>query len=117
MEPGETPLEAARRELGEETGLDPAAVVDRSVPVDRNVRWNGKQYTGTEHFFVAQFADEQPPLVRTDLLPDEQTNLDTHVWTAWSDLGSLADPVEPPQLLAVLDALVPDGPWVDRDRA
>ncbi|MER5304238.1 NUDIX hydrolase [Streptomyces lasiicapitis] len=117
IEPGETPLAAARRELAEETGLDPAAVLDRSVPVDRDVRWNGKQYTGTEHFFVAQFTDEQPSLVRTGLLPDEQANLDTHAWMVWSDLGSLADPVEPPQLLAVLDALVPDGPWLDRERA
>ncbi|WJV48944.1 NUDIX hydrolase [Streptomyces flavofungini] len=117
MEPGETPLEAARRELGEETGLDPAAVRDRYVLVDRDVRWNGKRYTGTEYFFVAQFAGERPSLVRTGLLPDEQTNLDTHVWIAWSDLGSLADPVEPPQLLAVLGALVPGGPWVDRARA
>ncbi|MFG2216638.1 hypothetical protein ACGFN1_17515 [Streptomyces sp. NPDC048685] len=31
----------------------------------------------------------------------------------WLDLGSLPDPVEPPQLLAVLGALVPDGPWCD----
>ncbi|MFC4469254.1 NUDIX domain-containing protein [Streptomyces xiangluensis] len=114
IEPGETPLVAARRELVEETGLDPAAVLDRSVLVDRDVRWNGKRYTGTEHFFVAQFADEQPSLVRTGLLPDEQANLDTHAWIAWSDLDSLSDQVEPPQLLTVLGALVPDGPWCDR---
>ncbi|MEV8017386.1 NUDIX domain-containing protein [Streptomyces sp. NPDC086554] len=117
IEPGETPLMAARRELAEETGLDPAAVLDRSVPVDRDVQWNGKRYIGTEHFFVAQFADEQPSLVRTGLLPDEQVNLDTHAWIAWSDLSSLPDPVEPPQLPAVLGTLVPDGPWRDRDRA
>ncbi|MFI1758286.1 NUDIX domain-containing protein [Streptomyces sp. NPDC020571] len=111
IEPGETPLAAARREPAEETGLDPAAVLDRSVPVERDVRWNGKRYIGTEQFFVAEFADERPPLVRTGLLPDEQATLDTYAWTAWPDLGSLADPVEPPRLSAVLDALVPDGPW------
>ncbi|MER5961423.1 NUDIX domain-containing protein [Streptomyces sp. NPDC002057] len=116
IEPGETPLVAARRELAEETGLDPAAVLDQTVPVDRDVRWNGKRYIGTEYFFVARFTDQQPPLVRTGLLPDEQVNLGTHVWIAWSDLGALPDPVEPPQLLAVLDTLVPDGPWRDRDR-
>ncbi|MDQ0688827.1 hypothetical protein QFZ56_007790 [Streptomyces achromogenes] len=63
---------------------------------------------------MAQFADEQPSLVRTGLLPDEQSNLDTHAWIAWSDLDSLPDPVEPPQLLALLGALMPDGPWCDR---
>lgn len=117
IEAGETPLVAARRELVEETGLDPAAVRDRSVPVDRDVRWNGIRYIGTEYFFVAKFADEQPSLVRTGLLPDEQATLDTHLWIAWSDLGSLSDPVEPPQLPAVLASLVPDGPWRDRGRA
>ncbi|MFJ5645647.1 NUDIX hydrolase [Streptomyces sp. NPDC093223] len=117
IEAGETPLVAARRELVEETGLDPAAVRDRSVPVDRDVRWNGMRYIGTEYFFVAKFADEQPSLVRTGLLPDEQATLDTHLWIAWSDLGSLSDPVEPPQLPSVLASLVPDGPWRDRGRA
>ncbi len=111
IEPGETPLAAARRELAEETGLDPAAVLDRSVPVERDVWWNGKRYVGTEHFFVAEFTGERPALVRTGLLPDEQASLDTYAWTAWPDLGSFADPVEPPQMSAVLGALVPDGPW------
>lgn len=116
IEPGETPLVAARRELVEETGLDPAAVLGRSVPVDRDVRWNGERYIGTEHFFLAQFPDEQPPLVRTGLLPDEQVDLGGHVWIAWSDLGALPDPVEPPQLLTVLGSLKPDGPWRERRR-
>lgn len=115
IEPGESPLAAARRELAEETGLDAAAVLDRSVLVDRDVRWNGKRYIGTEHFFVARFADERPALARTGLLPDEQAELDTHAWVAWPDLGALPDPFEPPQILTVLGALVPDGPWGDRE--
>ncbi|WP_447034945.1 NUDIX domain-containing protein [Streptomyces sp. DSM 118878] len=105
IEPGETPLAAARRELAEETGLDPAAVLDRSVPVDRDVRWKGKRHVGTELFFVAHFAVEQPPLLRTGLLPEERADLHSHTWTERSKLKTLPDPVEPPQLLAVLDAL------------
>ncbi|MFC9289830.1 NUDIX domain-containing protein, partial [Streptomyces sp. NPDC057052] len=54
IEPGGTPLEAARREPAEETGLDPAAVAGRSVPVDRDVWWNGRRYVGTERFFLAR---------------------------------------------------------------
>ncbi|GAA1369427.1 NUDIX domain-containing protein [Streptomyces beijiangensis] len=111
IEPGETPWDAARRELAEETGLDPATVLDRSVPVGRDVRWNGRRYIGTEQFFVAQFADERPTLVRTGLSAGELASLDTHWWIAWSDLDSLPDPVEPPRLLSVLAALMPDGPW------
>ncbi|MEV4508528.1 NUDIX domain-containing protein [Dactylosporangium sp. NPDC049525] len=111
IEPGETPLAAARRELAEETGLDPAAVQDRSVPVERDVWWNGTHYTGAEHFFVARFDGDRPPLMRTGLMPDEQVNLDTHAWVGWSELAALPDRLEPPHLLEVLAALIPDGPW------
>ncbi|WP_306806445.1 hypothetical protein [Streptomyces sp. DH12] len=102
--------------MAEETGLDPAAVLDRSVPVHRDLWWNGGRHVGTEDFFLARFPDERPPLARTGLLPDELASLDTHAWLAWPDLGALTDPVEPPQLRAVLDALAPDGPW-SRDAA
>lgn len=113
IEPGEAPLATARRELAEETGLDPAAVLDRSVPVERDVRWNGKRYVGQEHFFVACFAEDRPELVQTGLLPDERANLDEYAWVAWPDLDSLPDRIEPPQLPAVLAALAPEGPWHD----
>lgn len=87
------------------------------MPVDRDVRWKGKRHVGVELFFLALFTEERPTLARTGLLPDERINLDTHAWIAWSDLDSPADPVEPPQLLSVLRALAPDGPWCARDRA
>jgi 8-oxo-dGTP pyrophosphatase MutT (NUDIX family) len=116
IDAGETPLQAAQRELAEETGLDPAALLDRSVPVKRDVRWNGKRYVGTEHFFVARFTLERPALMRTGLLPDEQVNLHDHAWVTRSQLAGLPDRVEPPQLAAVVAALAPGtvwgpGPW------
>ncbi|MFF8827790.1 NUDIX hydrolase [Streptomyces sp. NPDC015131] len=113
VEPGETPLVAARRELAEETGLDPAAVQDRSVLVGRDVWWKGKRRIGTERFFLARFGADRPPVVRTGLLPHEQATLGTHAWVPWPELGDLPDPLEPPRLLAVLAELLPDGPWRD----
>jgi 8-oxo-dGTP pyrophosphatase MutT (NUDIX family) len=106
IEAGETPLAAARRELAEETGLDPAAIVDRSVVVERDVRWNGKRVLGPERFFLARFGQEQPALLRTGLLPDERVNLRGHAWVAMSELDSLPDRLEPPQLRAVVDAFL-----------
>jgi 8-oxo-dGTP pyrophosphatase MutT (NUDIX family) len=114
IDPGETPLEAARRELVEETGLDPGAITGRHVDVERDVRWNGARYVGTEQFFLAHFDVEQPALVRTGLLPDEQQNLQGHAWVAPDELGALPDRLEPPGLAAVVAALLAadgDGPW------
>jgi 8-oxo-dGTP pyrophosphatase MutT (NUDIX family) len=116
IEPGETPLQAARRELVEETGLDPTAVLDRSMPVERDTWWNGKHYVGPERFYVAHFAGARPALTRAGLLVDEQASLIGHAWVPWSELGTLPDRLEPPGLLAVLTALVPDGPWGNEPR-
>src|SRR5262245_4674804 len=53
VEPGESLLDAARRELAEETGLDQSAIVDGSVMVPRNSTWNGRRIVGPEHYFLA----------------------------------------------------------------
>ncbi|WP_329458872.1 NUDIX domain-containing protein [Streptomyces sp. NBC_01497] len=111
IEQGESPLVAARRELVEETGLDPSAVLDRWVPVDRDVWWMGRRHVGTEHFFVARFREERPALGRDGLLPGERDSLQGHRWVARPDLDALPDRVEPPGLPAILAALAPDARW------
>ncbi|WP_433203995.1 NUDIX domain-containing protein [Dactylosporangium sp. CS-047395] len=118
IDPGETPLQTARRELGEETGLSGDAVVaDRFVQVERDMTWNGRRIVGPEQFFLARFAEERPELVRTGLMPDEQDNLHGHAWHDPAALDALAaglrrpDRFEPPELRSVLAALTdPDGP-------
>jgi 8-oxo-dGTP pyrophosphatase MutT (NUDIX family) len=111
IEPGESPFQTAGRELAEETGLSPAAVLDRSVSVDRDVRFNGKRFTGPEHFFLARFDSVRPEVDRAGLLADEQVNLQEYAWVSWSALDTLPDRLQPPRLLEMLAELVPDGPW------
>lgn len=106
IEPGETPLLAARRELAEETGLDPAAIGEVWVEVERDVRWNGRRFVGAEQFFLARFAAIRPPLGRDGLLPDEQENLIEYAWTPRSDLTLLPDRLEPPHLPTVIGQLI-----------
>jgi 8-oxo-dGTP pyrophosphatase MutT (NUDIX family) len=107
IEEGESPLDTARRELTEETGLPGSAVGEHSVPVRRHLRWNGLLYQGEEAFFLATFAGT-PPIGRAGLTAYEVEWLVEHAWFPWNALP--AD-VEPPGLLTVLSQLAPSGPW------
>lgn len=102
IEPGETPLAAARRELAEETGFDPALVADHGVPVERDFWWNEHHLVGTEQFFLAHIPGARPTPSRAGLQPDEQATLLEYAWV--SDLDSLAN-LEPPQLAEVIAVL------------
>jgi 8-oxo-dGTP pyrophosphatase MutT (NUDIX family) len=81
IEPGETPLEAARRELHEETGLDPSAIVESFVEVHRDNVWKGIRFVGPEQFFLARYPTlDAPPLRPAQLTPAEQQNMAGHSW-------------------------------------
>lgn len=110
IEAGEQPIDAARRELREETGLPGEAVLGHHTMVHRDFSWNGVPYLGEEAFFLARFT-APPPLTRALLQAEETEWLDAHAWVPWDGLHLLPDPVEPPQLLSVLAVLDPTGPW------
>jgi 8-oxo-dGTP pyrophosphatase MutT (NUDIX family) len=111
----ESPIDAARRELQEETGLDPTAIVDRPFTVHRDVIWNGKRFVGPESFFVARYSAARPTISETGLLEDERRDLAGHAWLTPTDLAALSERIEPPSLAAVVAELDPDGPWATHD--
>lgn len=104
VDPGEDDLTAARRELVEETGLDPAAVAPGGVPVPRDVVWAGKRFTGTETFFLARFEVQEPVLDGAGRLDYENEQLVETRWTRLEDLAGL-ERLEPPRLAEVVAAL------------
>jgi 8-oxo-dGTP pyrophosphatase MutT (NUDIX family) len=113
IESGESPLDAARRELGEETSLPGAAIADRSVPVHRDAWWNGERHVGVEAFYYAKF-DAVTAASATQLQDYEVEWFDRHAWVPWAEIATLPDRVEPPEIIAVLGQLAPDGPWAAR---
>lgn len=98
LDDGETPLQAARRELTEETGLDPSRVGDHCVEVTRHSRWKGRLYTGVEQFFAARYDTPRPVLSRAGLLPYEAAELLGHAWVTPAEFASLPGRLEPPEL-------------------
>jgi 8-oxo-dGTP pyrophosphatase MutT (NUDIX family) len=111
IEAGESALAAARRELREETGLDPDAIMDGPVLVSRDVIWNGKRFVGAEPFFLARFGDEAPTLRGEGLLEDERHNLAGHAWLTRAEVAALDEQLEPPELAHVVARLDPSGSW------
>jgi 8-oxo-dGTP pyrophosphatase MutT (NUDIX family) len=104
VEPGESFLAAARRELAEETGLDPAAVRGPSVTVQRDFHWNGRHFAGPEEFFLARYPVARPELGRAGLMPDEREILTGHAWLTAAELIALPG-LQPPELPAVIQRL------------
>ena len=111
IEPDESTLAAARRELVEETGLDPSGIVDGSVMVPRDSTWDGRRIVGPEDYFVARYAHERPELSRSGLLEDEQQNLTGHDWVSPDELPHLNGRLEPPTLATAIAQLSPGGSW------
>jgi 8-oxo-dGTP diphosphatase len=104
IESGESAYDAAGRELHEETGLPESVVTDASTQVEREFRWAGHSYRGTETFFLGHVPTSELPGTAT-LTPEEAISLLGYGWFTADELAELADPVEPPHLAQVIARL------------
>ncbi|MGI5274373.1 NUDIX domain-containing protein [Nonomuraea sp. CA-218870] len=100
IESGETPLQAARRELTEETGLPGSAVEDRWVAVERDFPWLGVRYVKSERFYLARFAAARPPVDPGELTDEER---EAYLGCQWVE--RLPGSVQPPELAQVIERL------------
>ncbi|MFC4123199.1 NUDIX hydrolase [Nonomuraea zeae] len=100
LDPGETPLEAARRELTEETGLPGAAVLDGFVAVERDFCWYGVRYLKTEPFYLARFDEARPDVDPGELTDEERASFRGYEWAE-----ELPEGVQPPELAKVIEQL------------
>jgi 8-oxo-dGTP diphosphatase len=101
VEPGESELAAARRELHEETGLDPAVVTLHSTRVPRDLHWAGQHIVTTETFFLARLPTAALPGPAALTEGEQSWLLDQ----AFFPPSALPPFLEPPTLPAVITAL------------
>ena len=103
IEVGESAIEAARRELVEETGLSGSVVVDPPIAqVHRDYVWAGRHLVALEPFFVARVHDNGASVAPLGLTQEEQTAFVGHHWWTPEELRHASTPLEPPDLLALL---------------
>lgn len=103
LHPGDEPIDAARRELSEETGLPGDVVTDRYVDVARDFTWLGIRYVKTEPFFLARLRSVSPVCTDQSLTLEERQ---TYLGYGWFAVDELPDSVEPPELAEVIRELM-----------
>lgn len=104
-EPGESPLQAAGRELAEECGIRVAVEAADPVHVERRRWWfDGVAYDQTDHFFAAR-VEQRPQVTAAHRTEWEAQTMLGHRWFTSDEL--LHSPVryEPADLAAVLTGL------------
>lgn len=107
IDPGETPAQAASRELAEETGHRlPTAVIGTAVAVDSG-QWqaaDGTVVTTTNWYFFARVATRHIDLSGQDV--NERRDLLDHRWWSAADLQVTRDLVFPVGLVGLLHRLI-----------
>ncbi|MEO8898229.1 MAG: NUDIX domain-containing protein [Candidatus Dormibacter sp.] len=107
IEAGETPGEAATRELREETGLRLTSSDEGSLLVRRDVLWAGVRHQHVEAFFVTRL--HAPVTIETGLHTEtEQREFTGHRWVDTARFADLDGTVEPSTLAEMVAELASD---------
>ncbi len=104
IDPGETVLAAAIRELAEETGIQASAADLGDLVWKTQGRWDWadgvNHHTFVDHFYLLQIVDFE--LDDSGWTDDERRDVLEHRWWSLSDLKDSGESVSPPGLVEFL---------------
>lgn len=106
VDPGESHLDAALRELHEETGLQLESLRGPVWAHDFDVQWDDADHdTGHAEFFTATVDQFEPSdEFWTD---DERVDVEAHRWWTLSELIGTSEPHEPAELIPLIRRELP----------
>jgi len=110
VDPGESHVEAAHRELFEETGQRLAIVPEPVWTYEFEVSWDQADHThGYAEYFVAHSNEEFDP--SSDFwTPEEHIDVTASKWWSLDDLRDTSDPYEPVHLPDLFSRVLRDVP-------
>jgi RimJ/RimL family protein N-acetyltransferase/8-oxo-dGTP pyrophosphatase MutT (NUDIX family) len=114
IDPGETPLQAARRELFEESGLPGERIVDSPLALWRSFRFSGRNHHQQEHFYLARVTSTGVDL--SHIPADEVQWLKGYRWWTLDELAKTRDLVEPADIGEIAARLGAPPPWTSLRR-
>ncbi len=114
MDPGETPEEAARRELHEETGIRNARFIGQTrewltydLPTGLvGIAWRGRYRGQKQRWFLARFEGDESE-IDLDPRPDHAAEFDAWRWVSVPDLPDLVVPFKRQVYQAVVAEFAP----------
>lgn len=109
IDDGETILDAARRELLEETGITDVEIGPEVWHRRHVVRWkNETTYDIRERWFLARVTD--PAISTAGFTEGEKATIVSHAWMTLDDMRATTDRLTPSNLPDLLATLLRDGP-------
>jgi ADP-ribose pyrophosphatase YjhB (NUDIX family) len=108
VQPGETPEQAALREVREETGLAEVALGPCVWLREHVFPWLGRTWRQQERFYVARVAVFEP--VRDGLEATEAAMLGEHRWWSVEEIERSSEDFGPRRLAFLLRTLLTEGP-------
>lgn len=112
IEPGETPTQAAVREVAEETGLALPDPGPQRGERHGTIVWRGVRWEQHERWFVATVARFEP--TPDGLTPAEREEFLEWRWLCPTDLVAITEPTDPPNLAALVRAVAGAGSFPSR---